>query len=184
MVAQPELERDAPGLPLLLTEAEFEGFHARTARPLWAYLRRIGGDEALADDILQESYVKFLGHVTPGSDEREMRGFLYRIATNLLRDRWRREQRERLGLASLLHFWSDESRSTTPLRMDLDAALGRLKTQDRALLWLAYVEGYEHREIAKILDLAEKSVRVLLFRAKKKMAQFLGHLEAQREVKS
>lgn len=181
MVARPEPERDAPGLPLLLTEAEFEGFHARTSRPLWAYLRRIGGDEALADDILQESYVKFLGHVTPGSDEREMRGFLYRIATNLLRDRWRREQRERLGLEGLLRFFREESRESAPLRMDLDAALGRLKAQDRALLWLAYVEGYEHREIAKILDLGEKSIRVLLFRAKKKIAEHLGSLE---EMKS
>ena len=75
----------------------------------------------------------------------------------------------------------EESRENAPLRMDLETALGQLKTRDRALLWLAYVEGYEHREIAKILDLAEKSVRVLLFRAKKKMAGSLGSLE---EVKS
>lgn len=181
MVAEPDPERAAPGLPLAFTEAEFEGFHARTARPLWAYLRRLGGDEALADDVLQESYIKFLGHVTPGSDEREMRGFLYRIATNLLRDRWRREQRERVGLEGILRFFREESRESPPLRMDLDAALGQLKSRDRALLWLAYVEGYEHREIAKILDLGEKSVRVLLFRAKKKMAEHLGSFE---EMKS
>ena len=177
MVAQPEPERAEPGSPLAFTEAEFEGFHARTARPLWAYLRRLGGDEALADDVLQESYIKFLGHVAAGSDEREMRGFLYRIATNLMRDRWRREQRERVGLEGILRFVREESRESVPLRMDLDAALGQLKSRDRALLWLAYVEGYEHREIAKILDLGEKSVRVLLFRAKKKMAGYLGSLE-------
>ena len=181
MVAQPVPEPEAPGSSLAFTEAEFEAFHARTSRPLWAYLRRIGGDEALADDVLQESYVKFLGHVTAGSNEREMRGFLYRIATNLLRDRWRREQRERVGMVGLLRFFREESRENAPLRMDLETALGQLKSRDRALLWLAYVEGYEHREIAKILDLAEKSVRVLLFRAKKKMAGYLGSLE---EVKS
>lgn len=181
MVARPDPGRAEPGSPLAFTEAEFEGFHARTARPLWAYLRRLGGDEALADDVLQESYIKFLGHVMAGSDEREMRGFLYRIATNLMRDRWRREQRERVGLEGILRFFREESRESAPLRMDLDAALGRLKSRDRALLWLAYVEGYEHREIARILDLGEKSVRVLLFRAKKKIAEHLGSFE---EMKS
>jgi len=47
----------------------------------------------------------------------------------------------------------------------------RLKPQEQLLLWLAYVEGFEHREIAAALGVGEKSVRVLLFRARKK----LGH---------
>jgi RNA polymerase sigma-70 factor (ECF subfamily) len=49
----------------------------------------------------------------------------------------------------------------------------RLKPQERDLLWLAYVEGFDHREIAAALHLAEKSVLVLLFRARPKLARLL-----------
>jgi RNA polymerase sigma-70 factor (ECF subfamily) len=45
--------------------------------------------------------------------------------------------------------------------------------RERALLWLAYVEGAEHREIAESLNLKEKSVKVLLYRARRKMEAVL-----------
>jgi RNA polymerase sigma-70 factor, ECF subfamily len=167
----------APGLE----EASFEAFHACTSGPLWGYLRRIAGDSALADDALQESYLRYLTHPPlPASGERERRAYLFRIATNLVRDRWRREQRERLGLARIL--LGQEGRWTQgpqtgeagdPTGLDLDAAFARLRPRDRAVLWLACVEGYEHREIGKILNLREASIRVLLFRARKKMMQDL-----------
>jgi RNA polymerase sigma-70 factor (ECF subfamily) len=49
----------------------------------------------------------------------------------------------------------------------------QLKTQEQSLLWLAYVEGFNHREIASALQLREKSIRVLLFRARKRLAFML-----------
>ena len=49
----------------------------------------------------------------------------------------------------------------------------RIAPRERALLWLAYGEGRPHREIAGILDVAELSVRVLLFRARRKLAKIL-----------
>jgi len=50
---------------------------------------------------------------------------------------------------------------------------GKISVQDRALLWLAYVEGAEHREIADILKLREKSVKVMLHRARRRMEAVL-----------
>ena len=38
----------------------FAAFYERSSRPLWAYLARASGDPALADDLMQESYVRFL----------------------------------------------------------------------------------------------------------------------------
>jgi len=161
-----------------LGEDEFERFHAGTATGLWAYLRRLCGDAALADDVLQESYVKFLGHAAPSRDERERRAFLYRIATNLLRDRWRQKRRETLGLASFFGRWEQPGPGRdVPLRVDLETVLHRLEPRERALLWLAYVEEYDHREIAGILGVKEASVRVLLFRARRKAARELDRKE-------
>ncbi|HWM93249.1 MAG TPA: RNA polymerase sigma factor [Thermoanaerobaculia bacterium] len=161
--------------PRLLTEAEFEALHARTSQPLWAYLRRISGDPALADDVLQESYLRLLRHPpAPDRDERERKAYLFQIATNLMRDRWRAKERERSVLERLVSLWPARSeRSGAALPLDMEAALERLKPRERSLLWLAYVEGYDHREIANVLSLQEGSVRVMLFRARRKLEKEL-----------
>lgn len=157
-----------------MTEAEFEAFHARTSQPLWAYLRRISGDPAQADDVLQESYLRLLRHPpSPERDERERKAYLFQIATNLMRDRWRAKERERSALERLLSLWPSRP-EPSGVSMDMSAALERLPQRDRALLWLAHVEGYEHREIAHILGLQEGSVRVILFRARKKLEKELA----------
>ena len=158
-----------------MTEAEFEAFHARTSQPLWAYLRRISGDPAQADDVLQESYLRLLRHPpAPDRDERERKAYLYQIATNLLRDRWRAKERERSARERLFSLWQPRPERSAGLSLDMGAALDRLPPRDRALLWLAHVEGYDHREIAKVLGLQEGSVRVILFRARKKLEKELA----------
>ncbi len=48
-----------------------------------------------------------------------------------------------------------------------------MKPRERQLLWLAYAEGYSHREIAAVTGLAAASIRLLLFRARRKIAGFL-----------
>ena len=79
--------------PAMENEA-FAAFYSRSARPLWAYLARSSADPALADDLMQESYVRFLcaAHPAMVASEGEVaaRRYLFRIATNLLRDYWRR----------------------------------------------------------------------------------------------
>ncbi len=71
---------------------QFAAFYARSARSLWAYLARVSRDPALADDLTQESYVRFLCADHPTDGEVAARRYLFRIATNLLRDHWRRPQ--------------------------------------------------------------------------------------------
>jgi RNA polymerase sigma-70 factor (ECF subfamily) len=48
-----------------------------------------------------------------------------------------------------------------------------MRPRERQLLWLAYAEGYSHREIASITGLASASIRLLLFRARRKIARLL-----------
>lgn len=161
-----------------LDEGAFTAFYGRTAAGLWRYLRRLAGDGATADDLLQESYVKLLGAgAAVPVDERHRRAYLYRIATNLLRDRWRRSRRREGWLERL---FSGSPAASEPRRsdrrLDLDAVLATLRRRERTLLWLAYVEGYDHHEIAEIVGVAAASVRVMLFRARKKLAAVLTAL--------
>ena len=55
----------------------------------------------------------------------------------------------------------------------LGPALAQMRPRDRQLLWLAYAEGYSHREIAEVTGLASASIRLLLFRARRKIARLL-----------
>src|SRR5690348_5105027 len=73
----------------------FAAFYGRTARPLWAYLARVSGNPAVAEDLLQESCLRFLGAKVPDGDV-ACRHYLFRIATNLLRDHWRKSQSARV----------------------------------------------------------------------------------------
>src|SRR5690349_15855473 len=78
---------------LVMDDEAFAAFYQRTGRPLWAYLARVSRNGSLADDLLQESYLRFLGAAYPWKDgEVACRRYLFRIATNLLRDHWRRPQ--------------------------------------------------------------------------------------------
>ena len=59
-------------------------------------------------------------------------------------------------------------------RVDLSRAMARLKPRERALLWLAYAEGSSHKEIADSLGLKASSIKLLLFRARRRLAALLG----------
>jgi RNA polymerase sigma-70 factor (ECF subfamily) len=155
----------------------FAAFYERSARPLWAYLARVSGDAALADDLLQESYIRFLSSDAPrnaGLDgEVAARRYLFRIATNLLRDHWRRPRPMSIEELPEAHFSVDDATAASDSRASLLPALAQLRPRDRQLLWLAYAEGYSHHEIASITGLASASIRLLLFRARRKAASLL-----------
>jgi RNA polymerase sigma-70 factor (ECF subfamily) len=160
-----------------MVEERFATFYQRTARPLWAYLARVSGNAALADDLLQESYCRFLASARKKMGEEHQRKFLFRIATNLLRDHWRRQKGAPLPVSEperILEIPSDERVAEgVRLRRDVSRALDTLKPRERALLWLAYVMGSSHKEIAEVMGLRVASVRILLFRARHKLADVL-----------
>jgi RNA polymerase sigma-70 factor (ECF subfamily) len=155
-----------------LTDAsEFQIFYQRTWRRLWAYLYRVLGSSSLADDLAQEAFCRLLSHPPPLTEEPQLRAYLFRVASNLMADHGRRLQRER----RLESERPDGERAQPhPDRAhDLAATLLKLRPRERALLWLAYVEGSDHQEIASALGLKQASVRVLLFRARHKLARLL-----------
>ncbi|MGH9662764.1 MAG: RNA polymerase sigma factor [Bryobacteraceae bacterium] len=152
--------------PIPLDEAEFNSFYLRTAPKLRSYLARITGDVLLADDLLQEAFCRFLQASLPAMDEAKKRSYLYRTATNLACDHWRLRGRE-AGLER-----EPEAAAVEPDH-DVARVFSRLGPRQRALLWLAYVEGCDHREIAGRLGLTHLTVRVSLYRARRKLARML-----------
>jgi RNA polymerase sigma-70 factor (ECF subfamily) len=61
----------------------------------------------------------------------------------------------------------------TEQRTDLERAMAHLKPRERMLLWLAYAQGESHKDIATTMGLQTGSIKLLLFRARRKLADLL-----------
>ncbi|HEY3161725.1 MAG TPA: sigma-70 family RNA polymerase sigma factor [Vicinamibacterales bacterium] len=153
-----------------LDEAAFAAFHGRTSAALRAYVYRVIGPVPDVEDIVQEAYLRMLRADLPFGDEEHLRRYLYKVASNLIVDRWRRGRHEQ-GEEMMR-----EPASPRP-RYEDDAAVAKifaeLKPRDRALLWLAYVEGESHEEIASSLGVGRRGVKVMLFRARRRLRDLL-----------
>lgn len=174
-----EIERlraaaDAADAVFEMDEAAFRALYDRTARALWAYLVRITGRADLADDLLQETYYRFLRSRSGYVSDAHRRHSLFRIATNLAHDCRRRGIR-----AHLVPLSEDDLMAATDVaaeterRADLARAMSHLRPRERAMLWLAYAQGSTHRDIASMVGVKAASVRLLLFRARHKLAELL-----------
>jgi RNA polymerase sigma-70 factor (ECF subfamily) len=175
-VARTEAVDDARA-GFVMDEDAFRAFYERTSRGVWAYLARVTGDRQMADDLLQETFYRFLRAAASYQSEAHRRHSLYRIATNLARDARRRNSlRSPFGagsedIESLAGV--DNHAGATERRTDFARAMSHLKPRERAMLWLAYAEGASHREIADMLGMRQASLKPLLFRARQKMAALL-----------
>jgi len=153
---------------LLMDERDFQILYDRTARPLWAYLIRVSGRKDVADDVMQETYFRFLARKPQAMDGQATRKYLFRIATNLLNDRWRRKEDAEQPEIEEAGFSRD-----VDAHLDVQRTMQQLKPRERQLLWLAYVEEMNHAEIAAITGLGKLSIRMLLYRARQKAAGLL-----------
>jgi len=162
-----------------MEQTEFRTFYDKTAPRLRAYIAHICGSVDLSDDILQEVYLRFLRAASSPADDQGRRAYLYRIAESLVIDHFRRLRRENSGM---FRHASPNSRPEQDFGYDVRRAFTHLKPQQRSLLWLAYVEGFDHREIATATGIKEGSVRVLLFRARKALLGIMNRFGLGPEV--
>lgn len=185
-----ELERleaiaNETDVALAMDEDAFRAFYDRTCTALWGYLSRISGDRQLADDLLQEAYYRLLRAGERFESEAHRRNYLYRIATNLVRDSRRKIRPVRDEGVELASLPADQGDTADPDRLaDVRRALRKLRPRERALLWLAYAHGSTHGEIAQVLGLKTGSVKQLLFRARRRMAALLKGSQDKSGVQS
>ena len=155
----------------VLSELAFQRLYDANATSIHSYLLAVSARRDVADDLLQETFCRLLLHSKTAArlDALELRRYLFRIATNLLRDRWRSGDTTPIPDPPELatHPFLENS-------IDIRAMLHHLKPRERELLWLAYVEGMDHAEISAATGLNRLSVRTLLFRARNKAKQFLA----------
>lgn len=167
----------------------WEKFYKNNSRSFWIFIYRTCGNEPMADDIFQESLFKFLKAQINFQNEKHMKAYLYRIAYRLIIDRKRRIRVEKQAFEEgqqeyMRNMQKERFHSKIHFSLDMERTFKRLKPKERMFLWLAYVEGYSYEEIAEMTDSKEDSLKVQLFRARKKLADILKRHELHEGVQS
>lgn len=161
-----------------MEESAFTAFYERTARPLRAYLARVSGDRRVADDLLHEAYYRLLRAKVVFDNDDHRRHYLFRIAANLVRDGYRRDGRRPEAVVpgddALVDAASERQAERAVERLDLHRALARLSPRERSLLWLAYVDGQSHEELAASHGVKRTSLKTLLHRARRRLQLLLS----------
>jgi len=160
-----------------MTEEAFRTFYELTARPVRVYLARTTGDNRLADDLLQETYYRFLRANVTFTNDDHRRNYLFRIATNLVHDHRRKPFIE--VPAVTMHEVIDEAAlanaaESAARRLDLHKAMKQLKPRERSMLWLAYAQGWSHEEIAGAIGVKTASLKAMLHRARQRLLKALN----------
>ena len=149
------------------------------ASRVYAIVRRLAGDDALAEDWAQEAWVRIFRALGSFRGEARFTTWLHRIAVNsaLHGRRWRdRRTKHEAPLEDTVptRFQSGDAL----LRMKLERAMKQLPERMRQVLVLHDIEGFTHEEIAEHLGVNTGTSKSQLFKARARMRELLRPVTA------
>lgn len=160
----------------------FERIYHRYKRPLFHVALRYLKDRALAEDALQEVFVKLWNHRQQLDETRSLDGFLFTSMKHHVLNVIRSEQ-NRIRIAALAQTDQTQSANFTEQEVvyqecnqRMKEGIRRLSDGKRQIFCLSVLEGYSHREIAAMLGLSEPTVRAQLSRSSQLVRQYLNRV--------
>ena len=160
--------RKAQGGDRMAFEQLYRGHRDRIYALCW---RMCGGDKALAEDMLQDAFVRAWNKLSLFRGDSKFGTWLHRLTVNVVlsdrRIRVKRLQRERAMVDSVERTLAGERDVSAGLRKDLEYAIAKLPERARTVLVLYDIEGYRHREISEMTGMAVGSSKAQLHRARK-----------------
>jgi RNA polymerase sigma-70 factor (ECF subfamily) len=151
-------------------EAAEELFNACYPR-LAGWVRRLVDDDETAHEIASEAFTRLLSRWT-GLDNPQ--SYLYMIATNLVRDHWRKAGRERRAIATLTAGPQADATYHPAQDVDVRALIEGLPAKQRSAFLLHYYGGFGVREVASMLGRPEGTVKADLYHARARLKAALG----------
>lgn len=153
-------------------QASFEAFVHRYHSPILSYLERLLNDRDKAEDIVQETFIKFLHQLESQRIPDNVRAWLYRVATNQCRDYWRSasyrkernvfdhipEQKDRQAKPSDIY-------ERTETRNEMFQLLNELSNTQREIVIMRFYNDLKLQEIADVMECPLGTVKTRLFHA-------------------
>ena len=151
---------------------------------LYAYAMRLLGDECLAEDCVAETFSRFLKQLRAGHGPQEhLQAYLYRVAHNWITDQYRRQPPPPVELEE--HLPEDDAvqpekqvdRSMEQARVR--GALRMLTPDQRQVIILRFLEGWENEEVAAAVQKPVSAVKALQHRALATLRKWLLRFEKE-----
>lgn len=155
-------------------EAAFEAIYRCYARAAYSLALRLCGRADLAEDVVQEAFLKAMEKLASFRGEAPFGAWLKRLVANSAIDRLRLERRwvdpEFAGIAE------PQQEAGSEAQVEALGLLSRMSAPARAALVLHELEGYSHTELAALFGRSESYSKSLLSRA---IARLRGLLETE-----
>jgi RNA polymerase sigma-70 factor (ECF subfamily) len=149
--------------------AAFAALVERYQRPLGSFLWRLTRDRELASDLTQDAFLRVYRSIAGTPPGLLLRPWLYRIATNLAYDHFRRRRRlGRLPIGLVGRQAAEDESTSVEERELVQLALDRLRPSERAVLLLCAVEQLTYSEVAVTLGCSSEAARKQFTRAKER----------------
>lgn len=164
-------------------ENAFDAVYESLRAPLYSFLVRLCKSRELAEDLLQETWLRLARHAPLFPADTKLRPWLFTVARNLYRSqrRWSLLDAERLRDWGLIHSERAESGfesfAASAEQRAVERALASLPAAEREILLLCGWSGFEPMEAAEILGLRADAVRQRLRRARAKLRERLRQME-------
>lgn len=154
------------------SESAFMEFYKRYSNGVNAYCTKILNDRSLAQDVFQETFIKFYESVNPKVNN-NITGYLITIARNLCLNH-KRNKKVNIDITELDFLVYDVQQYENKQLMEfVNTAVDLLEEEYKEALILREYNGMEYHEIAKVMNISEINAKTRVCRAKKKIKDLL-----------
>ena len=151
---------------------------------LAGWVRRLVDDDDTAHEIASEAFVRLLSKWTSPDKLDNPQSYLYMIATNLVRDHWRKTERERRAMRTVTAGAEHEPYSDPAQDVDVRELIQALPARLRDPFLLHYYAGFGVREIAVLLKRPDGTIKADLYHARTRLKELLADRAANGHGKS
>lgn len=150
----------------------------KQAKMIYFYLRKNGCSHEDAEDIVQESYMKYIAYSSGVPSDKAL-SYIFTISMNEFKKKLKKKGKEQILSIDDHHFWNnfanDENTESIVLnhemKQEIELTLQNMKEVYRQLLILKYELEFSYKEISLLLGMKVETIRTYLFRARKQFQE-------------
>ncbi len=156
-----------------IRDKAFTELYNRLSPRVYAYCRRFIGDKETAQDVFQETFVKFFESSKQDRIMTNVPGFILKIARNVCLN-YKRQEEPAVSYEDYMAMNYDNRTEKDELLNLIKTALVLLPDEYREVFILREYEGLSYSEIAEITNTSLAAIKVRIFRAKQRIREILN----------